>query len=100
MKVILRPVAEVDVNEAADFYALISPALARAFVDGLRDQLARLASNPELYQRVFGEVRRTLTRRFPFAIYYLIESDFVDVLAVLHTSRRPGAWQERIESRV
>ncbi len=99
MKVILRPAAEADVTEASDFYALITPALAHAFLDALRDQLARLADNPRLYQRVHGEVRRTLTRRFPFAIYYLIESDFVDVLAVLHTSRRPGTWQDRVDSR-
>ncbi len=98
MKVILRPLAELDVTEASEFYALIGPALARAFVHELRDQLARLADNPRLYQRVVGEVRRTLTRRFPFAIYYLIESDFVDVLAVLHTSRRPSIWQDRVDS--
>lgn len=99
MKVILRPVAEADVNEATDFYTLISPALARTFVDEVRDQLKRLADNPKLYQRVHGEVRRSLTRRFPFAIYYLIGLDFVDVLAVLHTSRRPSVWQDRVESR-
>lgn len=60
-----------------------------------KDLRARLADNPVLYQRVQGEVRRTLTHRFPFAMYYLIEPGIVDVLAVLPTSRRPGTWQDR-----
>lgn len=92
MKVVLRADAESDATEAASFYALISPALAHAFMDEVRGQLQRVADNPQLYQRVYGDVRRTLTRRFQFAIF---EADSIDVLAILHTSRHPRRWQAR-----
>ena len=95
MIVTLRPQVESDVDYAASFYHLVSPALGHAFLDELRDALRRIESNPELYQRVHPRIRRGLTRRFPFAIYYLIETSGVDVIAILHTARNPRIWKGR-----
>ena len=95
MIVTLRPLAESDVDNAASFYHLISPALGHEFLDELRDALKRISSNPELYQRIHPRIRRGLTRRFPFAIYYLAESGGVEMIAILHTSRSPRIWKGR-----
>ena len=95
MIVTLRPQAESDVDNAVSFYHLISPALGHAFLDQLRDALKRIESNPELYQRVHPRIRRGLTRRFPFAIYYAVEQSHVDVIAILHTARSPRVWRGR-----
>ena len=40
-------------------------------------------------------VRRALLRRFPFAVYYLVEAERIVVLAVLHVARDPRLWQSR-----
>jgi hypothetical protein len=32
---------------------------------------------------------------FPYAVYFAVEAQFVVVLAVLHASRDPAAWQWR-----
>ena len=46
--------------------------------------------------RPFDEdVRRCLTRVFPYGILYTIESDFVLIVAVAHCSREPGYWKHR-----
>ena len=47
------------------------------------------------YPTVFGAIRRTVTRRFPFAIYFRIRGDAVVVLAVFHGRRDPSVWQRR-----
>lgn len=42
------------------------------------------------------EVRRVLVRRFPYEIVYHVRPKEIVVVAVAHTSRRPGYWKERI----
>jgi hypothetical protein len=39
--------------------------------------------------------RVALLERFPFTLPYLIAGDVVVILALAHTSRRPGYWSKR-----
>lgn len=96
MIVTLTSDAEADVKGATDFYHLIDPALAQSLVDEIRDALERIAANPYLYQRVHPLIRRGLTHRFPFAIYYTADPAAIGVIAVLHTSRNPKTWRKRM----
>ena len=41
-------------------------------------------------------VRRCLTRKFPYGILDAIEEDYILIVAVMHSSRKPEYWQERI----
>jgi hypothetical protein len=41
-------------------------------------------------------MRRVLTNRFPYAIIYLEYGDETLVVAIAHTSRRPGYWKNRM----
>ena len=49
--------------------------------------------------RVFadGEIRRVLTRVFPYGILYAIDQDYVVIVAVAHCSRKPDYWKSRLE---
>ena len=40
--------------------------------------------------------RRVLTNRFPYAVIYVERDTDLFVIAVAHTSRRPGYWKERL----
>ena len=40
--------------------------------------------------------RGCLTYLFPYAILYTIEDNFILIVAVMHFSREPGYWRERI----
>jgi toxin ParE1/3/4 len=42
------------------------------------------------------DVRRCLTRVFPYAVLYTIETDFILIVAVMHCSREPGYWKSRV----
>ena len=35
-------------------------------------------------------------RRFPFGVYFVHENEVAHVIAVLHLSRRPGGWRDRL----
>jgi len=41
------------------------------------------------------DVRRGLTRRFPYAVYYRIAGVELVVLGILHTHRDPREWRSR-----
>lgn len=41
-------------------------------------------------------MRRVLTNRFPYAIVYLEYRDEFLVVAIAHTSRKPGYWKNRM----
>lgn len=48
-----------------------------------------------MYPSVHRGVRRSLTHRFPFGIYYRVEQDMIIVIAVMHGSRDPNQWKNR-----
>jgi len=54
-----------------------------------------LGRNPLQFAVVYKDVRRALTERFPFGIFYIIEKDTIYVLAIIHTSRSPKVWKKR-----
>jgi len=81
--------ARDDIREAFDWYEDQSPGLGDQFVTELDRVMSRLSTDPRIYQTVNKEVRRALTRRFPYGIYYLVDEDRVNVLRVLHLARNP-----------
>lgn len=46
--------------------------------------------------RVRGIIRRVPLRHFPFLLVYREHSDYVEIVALAHTSRKPAYWRDRI----
>ena len=78
------------------WYAAKDTGLGEAFVDDVEEGVHRIVSHPQAWQPLEGGIRRCLLKRFPFAIYYAIEGEAVLVYALMHTSRRPDCWRNRI----
>ncbi len=57
--------------------------------------LQAILEKPEQWPVYTGKWRRILLRRFPFAIIYKQADTLITVIAVMHTSRRPGYWKAR-----
>jgi len=57
--------------------------------------VAHIADAPGTYRVIEGDIRRCLTRAFPYAVLYSIELDHILVLAVMHSRRKPGYWRNR-----
>ncbi len=95
-KVYLQPDAEMDIEDAANWYEFQQKGLGGGFLDEMLRAFKKIADNPFIYAVVYRETRRALIRRFPFAVYYRIEEDSIIVIAVMHGSRHPKRWQKRI----
>jgi plasmid stabilization system protein ParE len=56
----------------------------------------RIVDHPFGYQDIRSGIRRALTRRFPYAVYFSVEGETIVIVAFLSTARDPAAWQRRI----
>ena len=95
MKLILKPDAEDDIDEAARWYEDQRKNIGTEFLNELGEVLNRIKSNPFLFQKKYRNVHIAFLRRFPFGIYFAVEQQQVFVIAVLHTSRNPLIWKKR-----
>ena len=91
-----RPEAEGDLLTARDWYKWQRSGLGEEFADAVDVMPALIESMPEAYAMVLRTVRRAKLRRFPYLIYYRVLANQIEVLAVLHSSRDPMIWQNRI----
>ena len=46
---------------------------------------------------VSHEIRRARVKHHPYLVVYAVLPDQLVVLAIAHTSRKPGYWRDRIE---
>jgi plasmid stabilization system protein ParE len=92
---IIRPEAETDLVTARAWYERQREGLGAAFLLCVEEVLDRIDRTPELYPVVYQDIRRSFTRRFPYAVYYRVAADDVVVLGILHTRRDPQEWQSR-----
>ena len=94
LPVLFRPLAEAEALETHAWYAQYSAATADRFSSELSAAIGLIAEHPLAFQTVQGEIRRAVLRRFPYAVYYRIDSDAVVVLAV-QGRQDPARWQSR-----
>ena len=57
--------------------------------------MARIEREPAHFAFADTEVRRALLRRFPYAVYFIVDDASVIVLACLHVRRDPSVWESR-----
>ena len=57
--------------------------------------LERIESMPEIYGVVWRDLRAVRVRKFRYVVYYVVFTDRVEVLAVIHGARHESAWKSR-----
>jgi plasmid stabilization system protein ParE len=95
MSIRLRRIAQREFDDAADWYEQRQAGLGARFIDEIQQVLYAISQNPQQFAEVHADFRQALANRFPYAIYYKVESAQVTVLGVVHTSRDPSVWQSR-----
>ena len=91
-RVIIRPNAEADLQEAQAWYESRRVGLGEELLDEVRRTVRLLESDPERRPLYYRDFRRLLTRRFPYKLFYRVEGDRVIVFRILHAKRK-HQWQ-------
>lgn len=86
-RVKLHPTAEADIEAACKWYDEQRPELGAEFLACVCESLVSLEENPLRHAVYYRGLRRLLTRRFPYKLFYLVEGTDVHVLRVLHGHR-------------
>jgi len=90
-----HPEALEEYDAASHYYAGKEPGLDLRFIVCIENAIETILQDPLRWRRCDEDVRRCLTRVFPYAILYTIEDDRVLIVAVAHCSREPGYWKHR-----
>ena len=96
---IVRPEAESEISDAAVWYDSRESGLGSELISEVNSAISRALKNPESFKRVRRnpEVRRILTRRFPYRIFYIVRPDAIVVFAVIHAARHDRIWKRRTD---
>ncbi|MCF7816289.1 MAG: type II toxin-antitoxin system RelE/ParE family toxin [Kiritimatiellales bacterium] len=81
--------------EAAQFYESQQTDLGKHFLSSVQAALNQVQINPLLYPAAHLDVRRCITKTFPFSVLYRIAPDQIIVMAVMHQRRQPDYWKRR-----
>jgi plasmid stabilization system protein ParE len=73
-------------------------ALLEAAVSHVLRRLRRLPPSAPRWSHLRSpfEIRRALVKRHPYLVIYAILPDQLVIIAIAHTSKRPGYWRDRV----
>ncbi len=87
--------AEIEIDEAIDFYEMECPGLGGVFLDEIERAIESISQFPEASQLLRGRVRGKILHKFPYSVVYSVRPDEIRILAVAHQKRRPFYWRGR-----
>ncbi|MCU0443359.1 MAG: type II toxin-antitoxin system RelE/ParE family toxin [Microscillaceae bacterium] len=99
-QIIIGEKARQDVQDVVDWYESQKSDLGIDFFLYFEDKIKVLETNPKLYPTYFDYFRRFLLKKYPYAIYYLIdEVNFnIEIIALFHSSRNTESIHKRLSN--
>ncbi len=85
----MLPSALADLDHGRQFYARHGKSLGDYFLDALFADIDSLELYAGLHAMVFGH-HRLLAKRFPYAVYYMVDGDTCIVVRVLDCRQEPA----------
>ena len=92
---VLWPEARQDLQDAHDWHEDQRGGLGVEFMEEIQGALERIRNHPLRWAAIEEDVRRCLTKRFPYGVFYLVEEERIVVLAVMHQAKDPESWRKR-----
>ena len=91
--------AENDIDEIYLWYELQQIGLGELFVEYLNKAVQHVVKYPNSYRQAYKNVHRVLTKKFPYAVYYLVNEIklHIEALAIVHAKRNPRLIKKRIK---
>jgi plasmid stabilization system protein ParE len=96
VELVVAPEAEQDITEAYVWYDGRRAGLGEEFLGSVDACMESIRRHPEMYPVVYESYRRSLIRRFPYAVFYEHTNGKITIYAVFHTARDPVKWRQRL----
>jgi len=95
VKYSFHPEAAAEFVQAIEYYEECEASLGYDFAIEVYAAIERTMAYPKAWPIIEEDIRRSLTRRFPFGILYAEEGEELFIVAVMHLHRDPGYWKHR-----
>jgi toxin ParE1/3/4 len=94
-KISFHEAAEIELNDAANFYDIACPNLGSVFIDEVQRAIGKISEFPEAAPIVRGQIRKKPIAKFQFSVIYSVRLEGIRILAIAHQKRRPFYWRDR-----
>lgn len=91
----IRPAASADVRAARQWYEDQRPGLGDRFYGVIRAAIVRIHALPFAHPVVYRDIHRVALQRFPYSIFYRVNTQVVTILRIIHQKRDPRIWPGR-----
>jgi plasmid stabilization system protein ParE len=90
--------AEDEIREATEWLEDQSSGLGDRLLDEVERAILLIRRQPNLGSPVKGVegVRKMLLHRFRYVLIYRVHGEILQIISLMHTSRKPGYWIDRI----
>ena len=90
MKLEILDLAKDDLIEAYYFYESQENGLGNYFLSNLYQDIESLTIFAGIHRQVYKNFFRSLSAKFPFAIYYTIENEIIFIRSIVDCRRKPS----------
>ena len=94
-RVLFLPAARADAHRARRWYNEQLSGLGNDFAQALDAAVSAIGDRPASFQKIYGEFRQCVMRRFPYTVFFRIADTTPVVVAVQHQRQDPAEWQSR-----
>jgi plasmid stabilization system protein ParE len=98
LRIRLLSLALRDIEAGRHFYEMQQAGLGDYFLDSLFSDIDSLLLYAGIHQKIFG-YHRALSRRIPYAIYYKVDGDDIQVWRVLDCRQNPARTKTALTDR-
>lgn len=94
--VVFDPDARAEFLAVVEYYEECQIGLGRRFRLAIEMEIGGIRTMPFRFRVLHAPFRKCLVPKFPYAIIFSIEPDFILVVALAHAKRKPGYWHDRV----
>ncbi len=94
--IVFHPDVGHEVKAAYEWYQNQAIGLGDDFIAELELAYQAVVELPNTWPKFQQDFRRFLLSKFPFSVIYRFKNETIFVVAVMHNSRKPDYWNDRV----
>ncbi len=95
-EIIFHPKVTNEIKSSYEWYQNCVVGLGEDYLSELESAVEAISELPDTWPKFRKGFRRFLLSKFPFSVIYRTKNGAIFIVAVMHNSRKPGYWYERI----
>lgn len=99
-KLLINPFAELELNEAKEWYNLQKDKLGDKFINEVDKTVMQINENPYQFPKEKKQIRKAVVKTFPYSIFFYVADNLINIFAVFHSSRNPMIWKKRFNEQI